>query len=230
VSKLQANPEPELNRHEAFQATASDLDAAFVAGKLSSGYQVHLQHGPWRVILATCVVNHGQNPLTYTRARAFFVAREDFTLRVSRRNVFTRMAEIFGFYGLRIGDQKFERKYTIKISNQPRGRSLMMDWRLRELIRGGWSTTSVSWSQRWTGSLRSAGPMMSLWPRAAPTLSPDAFSATTRERGGRPGSSGTRRRFYLKVRSVSRGVRCLGDLAHHGGHPSQKFSRGAEEA
>jgi hypothetical protein len=136
VSKLQANPVPELNRRKAFQATASDLDATFVAGKLRSGDQVHLQHGPWRVILATCVVNHGQNPLTYTRARAFYVAREDFTLRVSRRNIFTRVAEIFGSHGLRIGDQEFERKYTIKNSNQPRGRSLMMNWRLRELIMG----------------------------------------------------------------------------------------------
>jgi hypothetical protein len=136
VSKLQANREPELNRREAFQAAASKLDATFVAGKLSSGDQVLLQHGLWRVILATCVVNHGQNPITYTRARTFYVAGEDLTLRVSRRNVFTLMAEIFGFYGLRIGDQEFERKYTIKSSNEPRGRSLMMDRRLRELIMG----------------------------------------------------------------------------------------------
>jgi len=136
LSKPQANPEPELNRREAFQAAASDLDATFVAGKPSSRDQVHLQHGPWRVILDTCVVNNGQNPITYTRARAFYVARGDFTLIVSRRNVFTRMAEIFGFYGLRMGDQEFERKYTIKSSNEPRGRSLMTDWRLRELIMG----------------------------------------------------------------------------------------------
>ena len=105
-------------------------------GKLRSRDQVQLEHDPWRVILDTCVVNNGQNPITYTRARAFYVAREDFTLRVSRRNVFTWMAEIFGFYGLRIGDQKFERKYTIKSSNEPRGRSLMTDWRLRGLIVG----------------------------------------------------------------------------------------------
>ena len=136
MAKPQANPEPELNRREAFQAAASDLDATFVPGKLRSRDQVHLQHGPWRVVLDTCVVNNGQNPITYTRARAFYVAREDFTLRVSRRNVFTRMAEIFGSHGLRIGDQEFERKYTIKSSNEPRGRSLMTDWRLRELIMG----------------------------------------------------------------------------------------------
>ena len=134
MSKPHANPEPELNRREAFQAAASDLDATFVAGKLRTGDQVHLDHGPWRVILDTCVVNQGQNPITYTRARAFYLAREDFALRVSRRNVFTRMAEIFGIYGLRIGDQEFERKYTIKSSHESRGRSLMTDWRLRELI------------------------------------------------------------------------------------------------
>ena len=136
MAKSQSKHQPELNRRKAFQAAASDLDATFVPGKLSSGDQVHLQHGPWRVTLDTCVVKNGQNPITYTRARAFYVAREDFTLRVCRRNVFTRIPEIFGSHGLRIGDREFERKYTIKSSNEPRGRSLMTDWRLRELIMG----------------------------------------------------------------------------------------------
>ncbi len=133
--RLEANHEPELNRREAFQAAASQLDATFVAGRLSSGDKVHLEHGPWRVILDTYVVN-GQSPITYTRVRALYVAKEDFTLRISRRNVFTRIAELFGFYGLPIGDREFEHKYTIKSSNEPRGRSLMTDRRLRDLIKG----------------------------------------------------------------------------------------------
>ena len=136
MSRLEPNRELKLDRREAFQSAASDLDATFVAGKLSSGDKVHLEHGPWRVILDTHVVNNGQNPITYTRARALYVAREDFTLRISRRNVFTWIAELFGFYGLLIGDQEFERKYTTKSSNETRGRSLMTDRRLRELIMG----------------------------------------------------------------------------------------------
>ena len=125
---------PKLNRREAFQAAASDLDATFVAGRLSSGDKVYLDHGPWKVILDTYVLNRAQNPVMYTRVRALYVAREDFTLHVIKRNIFTRIAELFGSYGLLVGDQEFERKYKIKSSNAPRGRSLMMDRRLRELI------------------------------------------------------------------------------------------------
>ena len=135
MSKSKVDSKPKLNRREAFQAAASDLEATFVAGKLSFGDEVHLEHGPWKVILDTYVVNHGQNPITYTRVRALYVAREDFTLRISRRNVFTRIAELFGSHGLRVGDQELERKYTIKSSNDHRGQSLMMDGRLRALIK-----------------------------------------------------------------------------------------------
>ena len=134
MSKPQAKRNSKLNRREAFQAAASELDATFVAGKRSSGDQVHLEHGPWKVILDTYVVSTGQTTVTYSRARALYVARDDFTLRVSRRNIFTRIAELFGFYGLLVGDQELERKYTIKSSNDPRARSLMGDRRLRELI------------------------------------------------------------------------------------------------
>ncbi len=128
------NHKPKLNRRQAFQAAASDLDATFVASKRSSGDEVHLEHGPWKVILDTYVESTGQTSVTYTRARALYVAKEDFTLRISRRNVFTRIAELFGFYGLLVGDQELERKYTIKSSSAPRGRSLMTDRGLRELI------------------------------------------------------------------------------------------------
>ncbi len=134
MSKLQAKHSPKLNRREAFQAAASELDATFVAGKRSSGDQVHLEHGPWKVILDTYVVSTGQTTVTYTRARALFVAKNDFTLRISRRNIFSRIAELFGFYGLLVGDKEFERKYKTKSSSDARGRSLMMDRRLRELI------------------------------------------------------------------------------------------------
>ena len=134
MSKPQAKRNSKLNRREAFQAAASELDATFVAGKRSSGDQVHLEHGPWKVILDTYVVSTGQTTVTYSRARALYVARDDFTLRVSRRNIFTRIAELFGFYGLLVGDQELGRKYTIKSSNDPRARSLMGDRRLRELI------------------------------------------------------------------------------------------------
>ena len=134
MSKPDANGEPKLNRRKAFQAAASDLGATFAAGRLSLDDSVLLEHGPWRVILDTYVVNHGQNPITYTRVRASYVAKEDFTLRISPRNVFTPIAELLGFHGLPSGDREFKRKYTIKASNETRGRSLMTDRRLRELI------------------------------------------------------------------------------------------------
>ena len=132
--KTEATSEPKLDRREAFQAAASELDATFVPGYRSSGDQVHFEHGPWNVILNTYVVSTGQVTITYTRAQALYVATDDFTLRVTKKNAFTRIAELLGFYGLLVGDKDLESKYKIKSSNDPRARSLMMDRRLRELI------------------------------------------------------------------------------------------------
>ena len=40
MSKFKVDHKPELNRREAFQAAASNLDATFVAGKLTSADKV----------------------------------------------------------------------------------------------------------------------------------------------------------------------------------------------
>ena len=132
--KNKTKPKSKLDRREAFQTTASALEATFVKGKRASGDEVHLEHGPWKVILDTYVVNTGQVTVTYTRARALYVAHDDFTLRITRKTVFTRVANAFGFYGLLIGDRAFEQKYKVTCSNDPRGRSLMADGRLRQLV------------------------------------------------------------------------------------------------
>ena len=134
MSKAESVSIPKLDKRQAFQAAASELDATFVQGKRSSGDQIHFEHGPWNVILDTYVVTTGQVTITYTRAQALYVATDDFTLRVTRKNFFTRIAERLGFYGLLVGDKELESKYKIKSSNDPRARSFMMDRRLRDLI------------------------------------------------------------------------------------------------
>ena len=60
MSKSKVDRKPKLNRREAFQAVASELDATFVAGKLSFGDKVHLEHGPWNLILDTYILNNGK--------------------------------------------------------------------------------------------------------------------------------------------------------------------------
>ena len=152
MQKPKLEPNRRQSRRDAFQQAAQTLDATFLPGKRSSGDEVHLKHGPWQLILDTYTQSNGQNTVMYTRARALYVAKEDFTLRVSRRHIFTRIAELLGFHGLLVGDSELERKYTVKSCNEPRGRSLMTDRRLRELIMGQPSLRldirRLSWGRR----------------------------------------------------------------------------------
>ncbi len=127
--------EPKLSRTEAWQAAADRVDGEFVAGKRSSNDQVHMDHGPWSVRLDTYTVHTGQTSITYTRVRSFYVARTHFTLQISRRNVGTWLAGLFGAYPLVIGDAEMDKKYVVKGSSEPRVRSFLMDTRLRELIK-----------------------------------------------------------------------------------------------
>ena len=126
--------EPTLNRQDAFKAAAAELDATFLPGKKSSADEVHLEHGSWRIILDTYVESDGTSAVTYTRARALYVAKERFTLRIARKNVLTKIAAKLGFPGLLIGDRELERKYKITTSSEPHTRSLLTDRAMRELI------------------------------------------------------------------------------------------------
>lgn len=133
--KRNSRKEPKLSRREAWQAVADRVDGEFVAGKRSSGDQVHVDHGPWSVRLDTYTVSTGQTSVTYTRVRSFYVARDDFTLRISRRHVGTWLAGLFGAYPATVGDADMDEKYIVKSSNEARTRSFLMDTRLRELVK-----------------------------------------------------------------------------------------------
>lgn len=127
--------EPKLSGREAWQAVADRVDGEFVAGNWSSRDQVHMKHGPWSVQLDTYTISTGQSSVTYTRVRSFYVAHDDFTLRISRRHVGTWLAGLFGAYPATVGDAEMDEKYVVKSSNEPRTRSFLMDTRLRELIK-----------------------------------------------------------------------------------------------
>ena len=134
MPKTTAIRKPKLKKRAAFEAAASELGGTFVAGTWRSGDEIHLEHGPWEITLDTYVVSTGTVTVSFTRTRALYVAKDDFTLRVSRKNVYHRIGEFFGFHGFRIGDHAFERRYKIKCSNDRLGKSLL-DARLRELIK-----------------------------------------------------------------------------------------------
>ena len=137
VSKPHANPEPELNRREAFQAGGVRPRRHVRGGQTENG-----RSGPPRPRSLEGDPRHlrreprPEPDHVYPSASLLPSEGGLHPPRLPEETSSRGWRRSSGFYGLRVGDQEFERKYTIKSSNEPRGRPLMMDWRLRGLIMG----------------------------------------------------------------------------------------------
>jgi hypothetical protein len=113
--------------------------AAAVGGSLEDGgwtgnCRVEAAHGEWVVTLDTFTVSTGKSAVTYTRMRAPFVNPDRFSFSLSRRGIFTGVAELLGLKDLEVGFPEFDQAFVIKGNDVARLRQLFADARLRELI------------------------------------------------------------------------------------------------
>jgi hypothetical protein len=96
--------------------------------------EIHIQHGPWTVIVDKYVVHTGNIVLTYTRTRADLLAHDDFSFQLHPRTIFSRFGWIFRLADVSVGDQEVEERYAVRSRQSTRIRSLMQDRSLRNLL------------------------------------------------------------------------------------------------
>ena len=109
-----------LDRRDAWQRVAVATEGLFVEGKRPAKDRVVVTHGPWQAWLDTYVVNNGQTSVTYTRARAYFLAWRGLKVLARRRNLLDRILEAFGFSSRPPLGRALTDKYVIKGKPQPR--------------------------------------------------------------------------------------------------------------
>lgn len=117
------------NRREALEAVAERVGGELVEGKkLTGGYAVVVEDGPWTLTLDMHMVSTGNGAVMHTRAFTHFSSREDLKLRVRRRGLLDRIAGVLGFGRQDYGHRAMAREHVV------RGRP---DSRVRSILSGG---------------------------------------------------------------------------------------------
>jgi hypothetical protein len=119
------------SQREVWQKLAEAIDARFESGGWWRGPRIVADVGPWQVTLDTVQ----RDKLVFTRLRAPFVNPDAFRFRISRRHLFSGLAELLGTQDVQVGgDPKFDHDFVIKTNDEAKVRTLLANQKIRLLI------------------------------------------------------------------------------------------------
>jgi len=121
-------------RDSAWKQFAAEIGGEFVDNGFfrSSKVEAHIQN--WIVTLDTYSVPSGDSNTTYTRIKAGFQNRDDFQFKIFRTGLVSKIDKALGAQDIEIGDEEFDRAFTIQSNNESRVRALLINQRIRQLI------------------------------------------------------------------------------------------------
>ncbi len=103
-----------LSKKEVWAQLTQEIGADFIDDGILKGVRVEKKHKLWTIYLDTYTVSTGKSSTTYTRLRAPYISRYDFTFKIGRKNIFTRIAKAFGKTYPSSGDYAFDGEFVIK--------------------------------------------------------------------------------------------------------------------
>ena len=86
------------------------------------------------VTLDTYSVSSGDSSTTYTRIKAGFQNRDDFQFKIFRTGLVSKIDKALGAQDIEIGEEEFDRAFTVQSNNESKVRALLMNQRIRQLI------------------------------------------------------------------------------------------------
>lgn len=96
--------------------------------------KVYAYHKDWEICLDNFVVSTGSTTVTYTRFRAAYVYRDNFTFRIFRRSIIHDISKKFGLQDIEVGYKDFDRDFIIQGNDTRKLEMLFAHDRIRDLI------------------------------------------------------------------------------------------------
>lgn len=118
------------HRREIWQQLAHQLDGYFVRGRMFKPDRVEAYHGDWMITLDFFMVDK----VTFTRIRAPYVNRDDFTFKIFREHVGHRIGKALGLKDMVVGYPEFDRDFVIQGSDQRKLEMMFANPHIRQLI------------------------------------------------------------------------------------------------
>lgn len=106
------------SRDEVWRQLSAEIGGQMTAGTWKTSAKVTIKVGEWTVTLDEYSVSNGKTTVTFTRFRAPYVNKDGFRFRMTRKNIFSGLAEWLGAKDILVGFPEFDEAFVLK-SNQP---------------------------------------------------------------------------------------------------------------
>ncbi len=107
-----------MKHKEAWKLLSDEFGGEFIAPKKFRAPKVVLPYKSFKFCLDTYTVSTGQSTVTYTRMRAMFINKEDFSFKTYKEGFFAKIGKALGMADIEIGDIDVDNKLIIKGENE----------------------------------------------------------------------------------------------------------------
>lgn len=118
------------HRQAIWKQLAAQLEGGFVKGNMFKSDRVEAYYGDWMLTLDTFMVDK----MIFTRIRAPYVNRDDFTFKIYREHLGHRIGKLFGTKDSEVGYPDFDRDFVIQGSDERKLQMMFANPHIRELI------------------------------------------------------------------------------------------------
>jgi len=118
------------HKRKIWKQLAEQLDGEYFRGNMIKTDRVEAYHGDWMITFDTFIVDK----VIYTRIRAPYVNRDDFTFKIFREHLGYRIVKVFGMKDIEVGYPHFDQDFIIQGSDERKLLMMFANPKIRELI------------------------------------------------------------------------------------------------
>ncbi|MEM7370914.1 MAG: DUF3137 domain-containing protein [Bacteroidota bacterium] len=113
-----------------WQQLCDHIDADFFRGKWNKPDRIEAFHANWMITIDT----FNSDKVIFTRIRAPYINRDDFTFRIFREHVGHKIGKAFGMKDIEVGYPAFDRDFVIQGSDERKLKMMFANPQIRQLI------------------------------------------------------------------------------------------------
>ena len=120
---------------EVWQQLAAEINGEFKKGSFAKSARVAKKHGNWIILLDTFTVNTGKSSVTYTRMRTPYIREKDIEFKLTRKNIFSGLGQVFGKPVIETYDYDFGDEFVLKGNDESVIKEIFQNDNLKEMIK-----------------------------------------------------------------------------------------------
>ena len=123
-----------MKQKEAWKQLTDEIGGNYIESKHFKVPKVELFYKNFKFYLDTYTVSTGKSTITYTRMRALFINKPEFSFKVSKEGFFAKIGKALGMSDIEIGDAHIDDKLLIKSPDEYMVKDLLSKEAIKEKL------------------------------------------------------------------------------------------------